>query len=153
MIEVMIEDERWAGIGLEALCGPAGKAAMAVTGREEKGFELALLATDDRRIAKLNRDFRGKPDATNVLSWPAQEDPPQLGHGQGVELGDIAIAYETCAKEAAEKDLAVQDHVTHLLIHGILHLLGYDHISDVDAEEMEALEIKALAKLGIDNPY
>ena len=69
------------------------------------------------------------------------------------ELGDIAIAYETCLREATEKGISVQQHVTHLVIHGILHLLGYDHISDTEAEEMEGLEIKALAKLGVGNPY
>ncbi len=153
MIEVMIEDARWSGLGLEALCGPAGKAAMAVSRRDHAGFEIALLAADDARIAQLNQDFRGRPSPTNVLSWPALEHPPQVGDTQGVELGDIAIAYETCVREALEKAVSVQDHVTHLLIHGILHLLGYDHISDAEAEIMEALEIKALAKLGIDNPY
>ncbi len=149
MIEVILEDERWESVGLEALCGPAGREALAVTGRATKGFEIALLGCDDARIAVLNKDFRGKEAATNVLSWPASEAPPM----EPCELGDIAIAYETCQREATKKGISVQDHVTHLVIHGILHLLGYDHISDAEAEEMEALEIKALAKLGVSNPY
>ncbi len=149
MIEVILEDERWAAVGLEALCGPAEREALAVTGRTAEGFEIALMGCDDTRIATLNADFRGKPAATNVLSWPASDTPPM----EAGELGDIAIAYETCLREAVEKGISVHHHVTHLLIHGILHLLGYDHISDGEAEEMEALEIKALAKLGISNPY
>jgi len=149
MIEVILEDDRWEDVGLAALCEPAEREALAVTGRTPEGFEIALMGCDDARIATLNNDFRGKPTATNVLSWPASDAPPM----DAGELGDIAIAFETCQREAAEKGISVQNHVTHLLIHGILHLLGYDHISDGDAEEMEALEIKALAKLGISNPY
>lgn len=153
MIEVILEDERWESVGLEALSTPAGREALAVTGRAPEGFEIALMGCDDARISVLNKDFRGKEAATNVLSWPSSETPPMQGSPMGTELGDIAISYETCVREATEKGVSVQDHVTHLVIHGILHLLGYDHISDVEAEEMEALEIKALAKLGISNPY
>ena len=149
MIEVILEDKRWESVGLEALCGPAEREALAATGRAPEGFEIALMGCDDARIAVLNRDFREKDAATNVLSWPASNAPPK----DGGELGDIAIAYETCLREATEKGISVHDHVTHLLIHGILHLLGYDHISDAEAEVMEAHEIKALAKLGISNPY
>ena len=149
MIEVILEDVRWQTVGLDALAGPAAREALAVTGRTAAGFEIALMGCDDARIATLNADFRGKPAATNVLSWPASNTPPM----EAGELGDIAIAFETCQREATEKGISVHHHVTHLLIHGILHLLGYDHISDAEAEEMEALEIKALAKLGISNPY
>ncbi len=149
MIEVILEDERWAALGLEALCAPAEREALAITGRAPAGFEIAVMGCDDPRIAELNKAFRGKATATNVLSWPASDSPPMAAG----ELGDIAIAYETCVREADEKGISVQKHVTHLLIHGILHLLGYDHISETEAEEMEALEIKALAKLGISNPY
>jgi len=153
MIEVILEDARWEAMGLAALCGPAAREALAVSGRRESGFEIALLGCDDTRIATLNADFRGKPVPTNVLSWPAMASPPMQGTMPETELGDIAIAYETCIREAVEKGISVQDHVTHLVIHGVLHLLGYDHIIESDAEEMEKLEIIALAKLGIDNPY
>ena len=149
MIEVILEDERWEAVGLEALCGPAEREALAVTGRGPEGFEIALMGCDDARIAVLNKNFRGKETATNVLSWPASDTPPK----DAGALGDIAIAYETCVREATEKGVSVQEHVTHLVIHGILHLLGYDHISDDEADEMEGLEIKALAKLGLSNPY
>lgn len=153
MIDVILEDDRWEAVGLEALCGPAERAALAVTGRVPEGFEIAVMGCDDARIAALNSDFRGKASPTNVLSWPASDTPPMEGTSPDIELGDIAIAFETCTREAAEQGISVQDHVTHLLIHGVLHLLGYDHMNDTEAEEMEALEIKALAKLGIDNPY
>ncbi len=153
MIEVIFEDERWAALGLEALAGPAAKAALAVTGRQIAGFEIALLGCTNARITELNSDFRGKTSATNVLSWPISASPPITGTTPETPLGDIAIAYETCISEAAGKGISVDDHVTHLLIHGVLHLLGYDHIAEPDAQEMEALEIKALAKLGISNPY
>lgn len=149
MIEVILEDDRWEAVGLLTLCEPAERVALEVTGRAPEGFEIALMGCDDARIAVLNMSFRGKETATNVLSWPASEAPPMAGG----ELGDIAIAFDTCQREAANKGISIQNHVTHLVIHGILHLLGYDHISDADAEEMEALEIKALAKLGISNPY
>lgn len=149
MIEIIVEDQRWETLGLEALCGPAEREALGITGRNPDRLEIALLACDDARIAALNTDFRGKNAATNVLSWPASASPP-VAEGA---LGDIAIAYDTCAREALENGISVQDHVTHLLIHGILHLLGYDHISDDEAHIMEGLEIKALAKLGISNPY
>ncbi len=153
MIEVVIEDDRWEAAGLAALCAPAERVALDVAGRVPEGFEIAVMGCDDTRIAALNKAFRGKPQPTNVLSWPASETPPMQGGTPAIELGDIAIAFETCQREAAEKGISVQDHVTHLLIHGVLHLLGYDHISDAEAEEMEALEIKALAKLGLSNPY
>jgi len=151
MIEVVLEDQRWHM--LDALARPAAAAALAVTGRKPEGFEIAVMGCDDTRIATLNADFRGKPVATNVLSWPASAPPPMQGSTPETALGDIAIAFETCTREAVDKGISVDDHVTHLVIHGVLHLLGYDHISDAEAEEMEALEIKALAKLGIDNPY
>lgn len=147
--DVVIEDERWEALGLETL---AERAAGAALGLVNVAGELVVMGCDDTRIAELNTEFRDKSTPTNVLSWPAEElvagDTPTQD-----ELGDIAIAYETCAREAFEKHISVQDHVTHLIIHGCLHLLGYDHIKDMDAEIMEGLEIKALAKLGLGNPY
>ena len=116
------------------------------------------MGCDDARIAELNAEFREKQTATNVLSWPAQElAPPQAPtpdpFEDETELGDIALAYETCHREAEEAQLTPQAHITHLIVHGTLHLLGYDHIEDTDAELMEGLEVEILAKLGIPNPY
>jgi len=117
----------------------------------------SIAFTSDAEVHTLNREWRGKDKPTNVLSFPmleredllalAAEGPPEL-------LGDIALALETCQREAADKGISLEDHVTHLLIHGFLHLAGYDHeSSNEDAREMEQLEIKALALLAIADPY
>ncbi|MBW6506619.1 MAG: rRNA maturation RNase YbeY [Rhodobacteraceae bacterium] len=162
LVDIVFEDDRWQGLGLQAL---ADAAAGAVLGdqRLEGDFEISLLACDDARIATLNADFRGKPAPTNVLSWPAEalaqeEDgappfAPDADAPMGAELGDIAIAWETCAREAAEQGKSMADHVTHLLVHGTLHLLGYDHIRQKDAALMEGCEQRILATLGIADPY
>lgn len=117
----------------------------------------SLLLADDAEVHALNREWRGKDKPTNVLSFPMLErgellalphaGPPEL-------LGDIALALETCAREAADKGLALEHHAAHLIVHGLLHLAGHDHeISPGDARAMELLEIKALAQLGIADPY
>ena len=117
----------------------------------------SLLFTSDEEVHELNKEWRGKDKPTNVLSFPmleredllalAQDGPPEM-------LGDLALAYETCEREAAEKGIALGDHAAHLIVHGLLHLAGHDHVeSDAQAEAMEALEIAALAKLGIADPY
>ena len=117
----------------------------------------SLLFTSDEEVHALNREWRGKDKPTNVLSFPmlergelldlAPDGPPEM-------LGDLALAHGTCAREASEKGISLEDHATHLLIHGLLHLAGHDHVdSDAQAEAMEALEIAALAKLGIADPY
>jgi probable rRNA maturation factor len=117
----------------------------------------SLLFTDDDDIRALNAEWRGKDKPTNVLSFPmlersdlvdlAPEGPPEL-------LGDIALAFETCAREAADKGIPVEQHAAHLIVHGLLHLAGYDHeTSDEDADAMEALETKALAVMGFADPY
>ena len=118
----------------------------------------SLLFTTDARIHELNREWRQRDKPTNVLSFPMLErgDLVHLDPDDGPPemLGDIALAYETCAREAEEKAISLQEHAAHLILHGFLHLAGHDHeISDDDAEKMEALEVKALALLGIDDPY
>ncbi len=164
LVDVVIEDDRWAGFGLEALAGRACAAALEGAGLPRAGFQIVVMGCDDARIAALNADFRGKPQATNVLSWPAEDLapdaaggaplPPDPGAGDDpAGLGDIAIAWETCAREAAEQGKPPEDHVTHLLVHATLHLLGYDHVRDADAAAMEALEVRILDKLGIADPY
>lgn len=117
----------------------------------------SVLFTSDAEIRELNREWRDRDKPTNVLSFPmlSREDLLQLGtSGPPEMIGDIALAHETCAREASEKGIPFDHHVTHLVLHGFLHLAGHDHeISDDDAEAMEALEIKALALLGIADPY
>lgn len=119
--------------------------------------EVAIRLTDDAEVHALNRDFRGKDKPTNVLSFPqVQADLlVSLANSDDGEilLGDIVLARETCAREAEEKGISLEDHTTHLIVHGTLHLVGYDHMDDASAAAMEALEVKALASLGIANPY
>jgi len=107
--------------------------------------ELSLAFVSDSDIRKLNRDYRHKDSPTNVLSFP-DEGPAPL-------LGDIVLALETIRREAAEKAISIEAHVSHLIIHGFLHLQGYDHETEATAADMEALEITALTALNIDNPY
>lgn len=162
-VDIVFEDERWETAGLEGLAARAFGACFAHLGLEAGRFELALLACDDARIAVLNEDFRAKPTPTNVLSWPSEErapaspgarpELPKAGDGPPCELGDIAIAYETCAAEADAAQKPLADHITHLLVHGFLHLLGYDHICDEDAALMEACEAEILGTIGLSNPY
>jgi probable rRNA maturation factor len=166
LVDLIVEDERWNDTGLGDRAEAAARAVLADLGLEADGFEISLLACDDARMATLNADFRGRPAPTNVLSWPAEEraavvdgDRPDLpgGHERSgempQELGDIAIAFDTCAREAREQGKSMADHVAHLLVHGVLHLLGYDHIRPGDAGLMEATEIRILAGLGIADPY
>ena len=122
-----------------------------------------MLGCDDARIAVLNGDFRDKPQATNVLSWPSEDlaaeepggtpYPPEPEDEEPHHLGDVALAYDTCAREAADRGIALEQHVTHLIVHGVLHLLGYDHMRDSDATLMERLEVEILGNLGLPDPY
>jgi probable rRNA maturation factor len=122
-------------------------AANEVAGPEQG--EVAVVVDDDERIRSLNKLWRGFDKATNVLSFPAPEMPG--GHAQAV--GDIAISYETAAREAAAEDKSFTDHMAHLAVHGFLHLLGYDHEKEEEAEEMEGLERVILARVGVADPY
>jgi probable rRNA maturation factor len=112
--------------------------------------EACVALSDDATVQSLNARFRGKDKPTNVLSFPAVE---QLGDAAPRSLGDIVLAQETIEREAAEQGVAPAHHLQHLVVHGLLHLLGFDHETDAEAEEMEGLEIEVLATLGISNPY
>jgi probable rRNA maturation factor len=160
-VDVVIEDDRWAAAGIEALSTRAVDATLARLGLGRGEWEIAVLACDDARIAALNADFRGKPRPTNVLSWPSEDRaaeeagaaPAPPDPDDGPELGDIALAYETCAREAAEAGIPFENHVLHLIVHGTLHLLGYDHVRDADGDLMERTEVDILASLGVPDPY
>lgn len=154
----MIEEPLWQEVGIEEIAADAAGTVAHVLGLCGAGFEASLLACDDARIASLNEAFRGKVIATNVLSWPSEErGAPRPGGSPGApvdpELGDIAIAYQTCRREAEDAGRQLKDHATHLVVHGLLHLLGYDHDRDADATLMEGIETQALGNLGIDDPY
>lgn len=157
-MEIEIDIEEWPDADWAALADRVGEAVQQVAPElANPRLVTSLLFTSDARIHELNREWRQRDKPTNVLSFPMleREDLVHLDpDGPPEMLGDIALAYETCAREAAEKGIMLNDHAAHLILHGFLHLAGHDHeISDHDAEKMEALEVKALALLGIDNPY
>lgn len=156
-LEITIE-EPWSDDGWEALAQRAANAAREIA--PELGnsrLALSLLFTSDEQIHELNRDWRGRDKPTNVLSFPMLDRAELLAlsrEGQPEMLGDIALAHQTCVREAAEKGISLANHAAHLIVHGLLHLAGHDHeTSPADAEAMEALETKALALMGIDDPY
>lgn len=131
----------------EALTVTAGEAALAAAPTLRRiGDEISVLLTDDATVHALNAQFRGKDKPTNVLSFPASDTA--YGH-----LGDIALAYGVCVKEAEEQGKTLAAHLQHLVAHGVLHLLGYDHEDDEEATEMENLERQILAGLGLPDPY
>ncbi|AWM88792.1 rRNA maturation RNase YbeY [Microvirga sp. 17 mud 1-3] len=150
-LDTVTEAGSWDGLpDAEALAQRAAEAAAAVADGAEEDLEVSVMLTDDESIRTLNRQWRGKDKPTNVLSFPAPEQPGLEGPRH---LGDIALAYETLVREAEEESKPLADHFAHLVVHGVLHLLGYDHETDEEADVMEALEVKALAGLGIADPY
>lgn len=162
-LDIVVEDDRWHRVDIDTLAQTAVLAVLMAHNLDPEQTEISILACDDARIAILNADFRDKPTPTNVLSWPSEErgtaragdnpHSPKPGLDGMIELGDIAISFDTCKTEADTAEKAFEAHVTHLIIHGVLHLLGYDHIRDPDATLMERLEVEILGKLGHDDPY
>ena len=149
-VDVSIESRHWAGVAdLETLAETAIAAAL----RESRtgvpaGAEVSCLFCDDATIRALNARWRGIDKATNVLSFPGGSAP-----GSAMLLGDVVLAFETVEREARADRKSVADHVTHLLIHGLLHLVGYDHERPEEADAMEALETRTMATLGRPDPY
>ncbi|MBB3892665.1 putative rRNA maturation factor [Phenylobacterium haematophilum] len=146
MIDIEIEDEAWVAAAPQAQHLVEAAAAAALRHAEFDVDAVTILLTDDESVRDLNDRFRGKDYATNVLSFPAPENPE--GH-----LGDIALAFGVCAREATEQGKPLGHHLQHLVAHGVLHLLGYDHETDAEAEHMEGLERVILAGLGVPDPY
>jgi len=164
MLEIAIEaDEEWDSSSTDwsLLVRRAAEAAIAESAfpqlaQAERQVELSVRLTGDDEVRALNSEWRGKDKPTNVLSFPmAHEDDLTATTvvDQELLLGDIVLARGVCEREAAEKDIPVERHATHLVVHGTLHLLGYDHHEDDQAEDMEQREVRALARLGIDDPY
>jgi probable rRNA maturation factor len=149
-IETRVDCASWSALaGLDAMIAESLQAALDESGDVlREGAEVSLLFCDDARIRELNRRYRGQDKPTNVLSFPGP-DPIETAH----VLGDIAIAHETVAREALEQGKTLGHHCRHMIIHGFLHLLGYDHEVETEAEAMEAMEIRILRRLGVDNPY
>jgi len=133
----------------DALVERAAQAGFAVVITENQAaYDATIVLTDDTEMTELNRTWRNKDAPTNVLSFPAGDVPGKPG-----PLGDIVIAFETTQREANDGNTPFSDHVSHLVVHGVLHLLGLDHKQDDEAERMEALETRALASIGIADPY
>ena len=163
MIDVLEDDSRWRSLKLDTLAQHAVAMTLGHLDIDVAVAEVSVLACNDARIANLNAAFRDKAGPTNVLSWPSEDlapdqpgaypIPPEPDPDGSLALGDIAIAYETCQREAREMGKTMEAHVTHLLVHGTLHLLGYDHERDADATLMQRLETEILGKMGLDDPY
>jgi probable rRNA maturation factor len=147
-LDISIDDREWRVV--PNLRGLARTAVLAVLPDDD--VAIGLLFTSDARIAEINGQWRGKASPTNVLSFPVSAVIP-VPEGELRPLGDIALAYGVISREALEQKKPFAHHVTHLIVHGVLHLLGYDHENDDEAGAMEAREIMILAELGMENPY
>jgi probable rRNA maturation factor len=149
-VEVVRHDEAWAAARVgDARLERAARAAFRLAAPLRQGsYHVALGLTGDAEMRILNRTWRGKDASTNVLSFPADDEIGEPGF-----LGDVVLAYETVLTEAREQSIPIEDHAAHLVVHGVLHLLGFDHADEAQAEEMETLERKVLASLGIADPY
>ena len=160
-IEIIIDHQAWENEGLDHIAMQIFNNVMEYFGYDPERFEASLLACDASRISTLNQQFRSKKTATNVLSWPSVERAPAssgevpcaLDPQSDGFLGDIALAYETCRAEAQSSGKPFSDYIKHLMIHGLLHLMGFDHEDDADATVMERIETEILGKMGIDAPY
>ena len=146
-VEIVLADSRWQVLWDDGFSAKATEAIRQCLKAGKIGAcEITLLCADDEYLMALNTAYRGKPEPTNVLSF-SDSEPPSLS------LGDIAIAYELSRGEAEALSLSFEAHVLHLIVHGVLHLLGHDHESSAEAKAMESLEVKILARLGIGDPY
>lgn len=147
-IDIAVEAESWHRIlGAELIAHRAARAAFDDVGVNEG--EVSILLADDAKIRELNRAYRGKDKPTNVLSFPSDDT---TGHGARF-YGDIALAYETLSREALDESKRLDAHLSHLVVHGVLHLLGFDHEREHDAEAMEARETRIVTRLGFADPY
>jgi probable rRNA maturation factor len=159
-IEVALACAGWTGQcpGAESLARSAAELALS-RGTTDLGLtwqstvELGITLANATSQRQLNREYRGQDEATNVLAFPVWEAGMRLPPGPPVLLGDIVLALETVAQEAAEQEKPIGDHLVHLIVHGVLHLLGYDHLTQVEAATMESLERLILAELGVPDPY
>lgn len=152
-VSISADDSGWDAVpNLVELARRAADAALEAAYRGPGPASLAILFTGDAAIAELNRQWRGEAKPTNVLSFPAPAGLP-VPEGEPRPLGDIVLAFGTVAREAEEQDKPLPHHATHLIVHGVLHLLGHDHETGAGADDMEALERLILNDLGIEDPY
>jgi probable rRNA maturation factor len=163
MLDVAIEADpewdsrsRWEALVADAAHAAIAESAFPQLARSERQLELSVRLAADEEAQALNAQWRGKDKPTNILSFP-QLDPSQLEEAQrpgpDLMLGDLLLAHGVCEREAAQKQISLEDHAAHLVVHGTLHLLGYDHRDEDSAQDMESREVRALARLGIADPY
>lgn len=177
-VEIIIENDNWDAKKIKKLIEDVTKAVFSYLKLQHDDIEISVLCTGDEEIRVLNKTYRGIDSPTNVLSFPMEsdfecddfdcccredchyEDSPECGCGCDAEqdamscvLGCSAFAYETIDRESKEQGKSFDDHMKHLVVHSILHLLGYDHVEDEEAEKMENLEVKILRSIGVGNPY
>lgn len=157
VIDISLDCPRWAEAvpGPEALCRRAADRALGAMSPAAGAVEVSIVLSDDAAVARLNREFRGHDGPTNVLAFPNAEAAGAVTGPDAppVLLGDVIVAYETVAAEAGASGTPIADHLAHLVVHGMLHLLGYDHADEPGARRMEALETELLAALGVADPY
>jgi probable rRNA maturation factor len=150
-LDLTVEAGEWEKLGdIEALAQRAVDAAIAAVPATEGELAVAVLLTDDAAMREINKDWRDQDKPTNVLSFPAVAHPGMPGPRH---IGDVVLAWETTQREALDESKSIEAHASHLIVHGVLHCLGYDHESDEQAEEMEALEVSALKGIGYKDPY
>ncbi len=153
-VDVVIEDGRWHQIEFKAIATDSCAASLKAVGHQARGHEIAILASSDARITELNDRYRGQKIPTNVLAWPAPKSAiDSMTTSEERFLGDIALAWETCVGEADASGRSISAHVSHLIVHGCLHLVGFHHRTDTETEKMQNLETIILATLGIISPY
>jgi probable rRNA maturation factor len=154
-ISIDVRGAFWRGVNFDVkrLCRAAAAEAMASVPETSGEVEISVVLADDAFVRELNKTWRNIDAPTNVLAFPCSDGEESAGVGAERLLGDVIVAFQTTEREAMELNLSFEHHFTHLMIHGVLHLLGYDHIDDDEAAIMEKLEVEALAKLGIENPY
>ena len=156
--DIIVRDARWEAAIPDVidLCGVAAGAAFRASAIQPANAEASPVLADDDFVASLNQQYRDREGPTNVLSFAVYDDVDELAglpDGMPAMLGDIIVAYDTTTREAQQSGVVLGDHLRHLVVHGMLHLLGYDHITDEQASEMEPLETSVLAQLGVADPY
>lgn len=152
-VSIEVEDDAWLALaGLDEIARTAVAATLSSVGADPEESEIALLFTGDESIAEINSKWRGQGKPTNVLSFPAASGIP-VPKGEPRPLGDVVLAHGVIAREAEQQGKTLHHHTAHLIVHGVLHLLGFDHETDVEAQDMERLEASILEGLGISDPY
>ncbi len=154
-IDITISDKRWNDTvsDIETITDNAIKTTISKISPKAQNIEISIVLADDTFIKELNKNYRGKNKATNVLSFPLSEKSDFETEENFISLGDIIIAFETIKSQAQEQNKSIHNHYLHMLIHGCLHLMHYDHLTDIEAQKMENLEIEILKIMDIKNPY